>query len=223
MQQEPENLLRELTQCHALIRELLEKLRHLEALTEKQKHQLAQLLRYRYGQRADRVQADQLVLWALEELGSPPAEKPEEQNRARKAQQRGHGRKDLPRKRVEHEAPEKERICGQCGCPKERIGQEVSEQLEYIPASFYVLEHVCPKYACRLCEGELVRASKPMQPIEKGLPGPGLLAHVITSKYSDHLPLYRLEGIFWRHGLQIARSTMCDWMAACAESGQSAL
>ncbi len=124
--------------------------------------------------------------------------------------------KDLPRKRVVYEAPADELTCPCCNKPRTKIGEEVSEQLEFEPASLYVIEHVRFKYACKHCEANVVTADKPLQPIDKGLPGPGLLAHVITSKYADHLPLYRLERIFRRHGVEIPRSTSCGWMAASA-------
>ncbi len=86
---------------------------------------------------------------------------------------------------------------------RRRIGREVSEQLEYLPASFKVLRHVRHTYACNRCEATAIEpqiqtAAKPPQPIDKGLAGPGLLAYVITSKLGDHLPLYRLEHIFQR-------------------------
>ena len=94
-----------------------------------------------------------------------------------------------------------EKPCPACGELRERIGQEVSEQLEYLPASFKVLRHIRHKYGCRRCEHDgynpqIAAAAKPAQPIDKGLPGPGLLAYVATSKLGDHLPLYRLEHIF---------------------------
>ena len=84
-------------------------------------------------------------------------------------------------------------------------------------ACLFVLEHVRPKYACAGCAAHVVIAPRLPEPIERGLPGAGLLAHVITSKLADHLPLYRQEGIFKRHDVELARSTLCDWMAACAE------
>ncbi len=98
----------------------------------------------------------------------------------------------------------------------------MSEQLEYLPASFKVLRHIRHKYGCRRCEHDgynpqIAAAAKPAQPIDKGLPGPGLLAYVATSKLADHLPLYRLEHIFQRQNLAIARSTMCAWLAAAGE------
>jgi transposase len=107
-----------------------------------------------------------------------------------------------------------------------RIGKEVTEQLEHIPASFKVYQHIRHKYACKPCaqgcdqcdsKAQIEIAEKPVQPISKGLPGPGLLAHVITSKLGDHLPLYRLEKILARQDVHIARSTMCAWMLATGE------
>ena len=93
----------------------------------------------------------------------------------------------------------------------------MSEQLDYIPANLFVHEHIRCKYACPQCRSHVVTAPKPAQPIDKGLPAAGLIAHVVVCKYGDHLPLYRQEQIFARHGLEIARSTTCDWMASAAE------
>jgi transposase len=145
---------------------------------------------------------------------SPPSQ--EEPAKSRKRRGRKRLPKDLPRKRVMYELSPDELLCPCCQKPREKISEEVSEQLEYEPASLFVIEHVRWTYACKGCEGNVATASKPMQPIEKGLAGPGLLAHVITSKYADHLPLHRMERILRRHGVDIARSTMCDWMAQCA-------
>jgi transposase len=97
------------------------------------------------------------------------------------------------------------------------IGEELSEQLEYVPSSLFIIVHARFRYACRPCQEHIALADKPQQPIDKGLPGPGLLAQTITSKYSDHLPLYRLEDIFARHGVELLRATLCGWMASCAE------
>jgi len=96
------------------------------------------------------------------------------------------------------------------------MGEDVSERLEYVPPSLVVIEEVCQKYACvKGCT--VVTAAKPMAPIEKGLPGPGLLAQVAVSKYGDHLPLHRQADIFGRQGVEISRQTMCDWMRAGAD------
>jgi transposase len=97
------------------------------------------------------------------------------------------------------------------------IGEEVSKQLEYVPASMRVLQHVHFRYACRACQEHVAIADKPLQLIDKGLPGPGLLAQTTTTKYADHLPLYRLEDIFTCHGVELSRATLCGWMASCAE------
>jgi transposase len=96
------------------------------------------------------------------------------------------------------------------------IGEEISEQLEYVPASLHVVQQACQKYACpKGCT--VITAAKPPAPVEKGMAGPGLLAHVAVSKYGDHLPLHRQEAIFARQGVDLSRQTMCDWMRQCAE------
>jgi transposase len=92
------------------------------------------------------------------------------------------------------------------------IGHDITEILEYIPAGFYVRQIIRRKYAPSGGQGSVVMAPLPALPIEKGRPGPGVLAYIITSKYCEHLPLYRLEQIFARHGLQIPRTTQCDWV-----------
>ena len=125
---------------------------------------------------------------------------------------------DLPRRRLIHDVPEAAKVCGECGHEKKLIGQEVTEQLEYVPASTFVIEHVQLKYACPCCKAGVVQGEKPAQPIEKCIAGPGLLAHVIVSKYSEHLPLYRQEAILARHGVQLSRALLCQWAMASAEA-----
>ncbi len=130
--------------------------------------------------------------------------------------------KALPRERIEHALPEQERCCTACGVELTKIREEVPEQLDYTPASFQIIEHVRGVFACKSCEETMVRAPKPAQAIEKGLPGPGLLAQVVVSKYADHQPLYRPAQIYGRHGVtRLSRSTLCDWIAETAEAGQS--
>jgi len=127
-----------------------------------------------------------------------------------------HGRnalpQDLPREVIEIEPPDEEKICPVCHKEKERIGSEETEKLEYVPASFYVKKYVRYKFACKACESHVSIGELPPMVIDKGIPGEGLLAHIITSKYGDHLPLNRLEGILQRHGVKITVSTMCDWV-----------
>jgi transposase len=104
--------------------------------------------------------------------------------------------------------------CTACGGRLRRIGQDVSKQLEYVPPRFKVIRHVRPKLACVACE-TIFQASAPSRPIARGVAGPGLLAHVLVSKYCDHAPLHRLSGIFAREGVDIDRSTMAGWVAQC--------
>ena len=212
--------------AHQLIRELLATLRQQTHLNATLQHQLEQLLRRIYGRKSEKLDPNQLLLFARELLEAtesqttpeptPAPAAPSPANRPTK----GHGRKplpaSLPRKPVVHDVTPEQRLCPDCGGDRTRIGEEIREQLEYVPASLIVLPHIRPKDACESCQANVVIAERLPEPIEKGLPGPGLLAHVAVSKYADHLPLYRQEGIFKRFGVDLSRSTMCDWMAAAA-------
>ena len=194
---------------------------------EQQEHRIAQLLHRLYGVKQERIDPAQLMLFDDEELAALVQEatdaddKANEREAPRRRHRRGHGRRPLPehlpREQVVYELTEDERRCPCCGETRAEIGRECSEQLEYVPASFKVIEHVRVKYACRRCEEHVALAAKPPQPIDKGLPGPGLLAHLIVSKYGDHMPLYRQEDIFMRHGVCVRRSTQCGWLAAAAD------
>src|SRR5262249_44995159 len=118
-------------------------------------------------------------------------------------------------------ATEADKRCPCCGRPRVCIGTQVSEQLDYQPASYFVVQHARETWACRSCDGPSERrfattGPAVVRPIPKGLPGPGLLAHLITCKYAAHLPLHRLEGIVARSGVALCRSTLCDWMASAA-------
>jgi transposase/uncharacterized coiled-coil protein SlyX len=130
---------------------------------------------------------------------------------------------ELPRVEVIHDIPEEQKVCA-CGSPLVCIGREVSEKLDYIPAKIQVIQDVRLKYACNSCEGvesegpTVQIAPAPPQIIPKGLASPGLLAHIAVSKYADALPLYRQEKIFERHGIDISRSTMAEWMVRAAKA-----
>ena len=216
----------DLATCHGMIRELAASLRDAHRQVEQLGHRLDLLLRRFYGPRSERVDPGQLLLFADGDEGEPSISAPtagsvvETSASAPPRPVKGHGRKalpsDLPRERQVHEIPPGQRACPECGHDRSPIGEETSEQLDYRPAALFVVEHVRVKLACRHCQEHVAVASKPPQPIEKGLPGPGLLAQVITSKFADHLPLYRQEGIFARHGADISRKTMCGWMAESA-------
>jgi len=194
---------------------------------QRQEERIAKLLRQQYGPRRERIGPDQLLLFTEEELEQIIAElkqKQEEEDdppRKKKRKRKGHGRRPLPahlpREQEVHELSAEELPCPCCGELRVEIGSETSEQLEVVPATVKVIEHVRKKYACRHCEEQVEIAAKPPQPICRGLPGPGLLAHTVLGKFGDHLPLYRQEDILARHGVVIRRSTLCDWMAAAAE------
>ena len=196
------------------------------------RHRLSQLLRNSYGPRAERFDPRQLLLFGLRvpPLDMQAAGESPKDSREKSANRSRHGRRKLPehlpRIPVEHDLSEEQKPCPCRGQERHRIGQECAEQLEYLPASFLVLQHVRHKYACKHCNsGECNRcdgnahiklADKPSEGIERSLAGPGLLAYVITSKLADHLPLYRIEQIFARQKMEIARSTLCGWMSAAA-------
>src|SRR5262249_32809258 len=141
---------------------------------------------------------------------APPAADPKpDATPGTKKKQPGHGRKglpeNLPRVPVIHELTEAERRCPECGETGTQISTERSEQLDYKPASLFVVVHERCTYACAHCQGHVITADKPAQPIPKGLPGPGLAAHVITEKYADHIPLNRQERRLARQGVEITR------------------
>jgi transposase len=119
----------------------------------------------------------------------------------------------LPRERVMHEPPPSCPCCG--GTVLRKIGEDVTEVLEYTPSAFQVIEHVRPKVSCRGCE-TIVQAAVPSLPIERGRPGPGLLAHVIVSKYADALPLHRQSEIYERQGVELNRTILADWVGTMA-------
>ncbi len=106
--------------------------------------------------------------------------------------------------------------CPDCGSQLRHFGDDVSEQLEYVPESFKVIRHVQPKFTCTGCD-RVVEAPAPSRPIERGLAGPSLLAHVIVSKYADHLPLFRQSEIYARQGVEISRSTLAGWVGAASD------
>jgi transposase/regulator of replication initiation timing len=116
-----------------------------------------------------------------------------------------------PRVRIEHDLDESLKIC-KCGCGLSKIGEEISERLDVIPAQVRVLQHVRFKYACKACTDGVTTAPMPAQVIPKGIPSPGLLSHVCISKFDDHLPLYRQSEIWARLGVEIPRSTLSSWV-----------
>ena len=230
MEIDPHHLPNDPAALRQIVIGLLEELDTKERRLQQVQHMLEQLLRHRYGPKRERVDENQLFLFAAEIVnagadnapasGNADSEQQADAAPQRKRKRQGHGRKPLPesleRRRVVYDLDEGERQCPQCQGELHHIGEEVSERLEYVPASFHVIQEACQKYGCgQGCT--VVTAEKPMPPIDKGLLGPGLLAQVVVSKYGDHLPLYRQEGIYQRHGVELSRKTMCGWMRQCAE------
>jgi len=129
---------------------------------------------------------------------------------------------ELPRVEVVHELPEHELTC-ECGCRKQAIGEETSEQLEIIPMQVQVIRHIRKTYACKACESAPVTADKPAQLIEKSLASPSVLAMLLATKYADGIPLYRFEKMLSRHGIDIPRQTLGRWVIQCGEQLQPLL
>jgi len=125
---------------------------------------------------------------------------------------------DLPREQIIHDLREEDKVCD-CGCQLHKIGADTSEQLEWIPAQVKIIEHIRLKYGCRNCKGDsgVITAPAPKLPIPKSIATPGLLSEIITSKYEDHLPLYRQEKILQRMGIDIPRATLSNWMLKCGQ------
>src|SRR5438093_6210480 len=215
----------DLPTARALIASLQEQLTKSQREIAALRHELDILCQRLFGKKSERADPRQLKL-ALEQLANErgPITEPVELDSGETAV-RGHTRRrptgrrplpaHLPRTRVEIDIAEADKQCA-CGHRRTRIGEDVSEKLEYEPASFVVIETVRPKYACPHCHEGVVEAPVPPQAIEKSMAGEGLLAHVVVSKYVDHLPLHRLERIFLRQGIDLSRTTMCDWIAAIA-------
>ena len=177
---------------HGLVHVLVSELKARELRVEQLEARIARLQRLQFGRssekRTQEIEQLQLALDDLhEETGAAAAERPAALRQVMGKPVRRPLPDHLPREEIVH-APAC--ACPQCGGVLRRLGEEVTEVLDYVPASFKVIRHVRPKFSCRTCEAITV-APMPSLPIERGRPGAGLLAHVLVSKYADHLPLYR--------------------------------
>lgn len=231
-------LVRECAARDAIIEQVKrEAAEQLQAERQRHKVEMDAVLRRFYGPRSETFDPTELLLFGEAMAEAAPvdpavvqAESGEKLVTRKIVTRHKHGRGKLsghlPRFEVIHDLTDDQKRCPCCDAPRACIGSEESEQLEFVPASFKVIVHKRLKYACPACskdcgkcdcKANIAIADKPGQPIDKGLPGPGLLAHIITSKLGDHLPLYRLEKIFDRAGVSVARSTMCAWMMACGD------
>jgi transposase len=198
----------------AVNRLLANEVKALSLKVEQLQHQLHGANRHRFGSKSEGLdqlrldlQEDAEIVQAAEAQANPPSPTKD----AGKSK-RQHSRKPLP----DHLDREDEELspgddCGRCGGTLRTLGEDVTEELEYVPGRFKVKRIIRPRKACSCCEA-IVQSPLPSRPIERGRPGPGLLAHVLVSKYADHLPLYRLSQIFAREGIDLDRSTMADWV-----------
>jgi len=205
------------TALEALVLAQQEKLLSRDSEIEHLKLVIAKLRRMMFGTKSEKVtrEIEQLEL-KLEELETRQAERArttptvtDAKNKPTRRQLPEH----LPRE-VHTHLPQQD-SCTQCGGELRKLSEDVSEMLEYVPASFKVIRHVRPKLSCAKCD-VIVEAPAPARPIERGLAGPGLLAHVLVAKYADHLPLYRQSEIYAREGVDLDRSTLADWVGAAS-------
>jgi transposase len=187
---------------------------------------IAHLRRMQFGRKSEKIdrQVEQLEL-ELEELETAKAARLDELERkldpvkaAAVAAVRKPVRRPLPDhlpREVETHMPASQG-CPACGAELNKLGEDMSEVLEWVPASFKVIRHVRPKLCCSQCD-VIVQAEAPSRPIARGMAGPGLLAHVLVSKYADHLPLNRQSEIYAREGVDLERSTLADWVGSASK------
>jgi transposase len=224
---EANDLRQKLTFAEAVIAELRGVVAELRKQVESQDAHIHRLVKITFGRGGERVEGPTLFDgMVVPEAKVPTPVEPQAREVTPATKRNGHGRrskpKDLPRRREEIDLSEAEKICACCGTLKIRIGQSVSERLDYQPMALFVRELVRPTYACRSCElqghdPQIARAVLPPEPIPKSGIGAGLLAHVIVSKMVDHLPLHRQESILARHGWGVRRSTLCDHLQKCGD------
>jgi transposase len=202
--------------------ELLRTITQIRAELDQRQATIERLMRIAFGRRSERLEGPTLFDACAAPIPPPapePPVTPEPITTTPVKKRKGHGRKplpeNLPHERFEIDLTEPEKLCPCCGKPRIRIGADTSERLDYRPACLFIRETVRPKYGCSACEAQdaspqIVMPPLPPEPIPRGIAASGLLAHLLVSKYLDHLPLYRLESIFERLGWNVSRSTLCD-------------
>ena len=190
-----------------------------DLLIEKLKHQLAGLRRNQFGSRSERL--DQLEMRLEDEEIAEAAEAPTVETEVETGSAQAHEPAKPSRKSLPDHLPRHDEIlspgeaCLSCGGGLKALGEDITEELEYVPGRFVVNRIKRPRMACTCCE-RMHQAPLPSRPIEKGRPGPALLAHVLISKYGDHLPLYRQSQIYAREGIELERSTLAGWVGQSA-------
>lgn len=206
-------------ELRALVERMQVELRFEKTRNEALNFEIARLKRWRFGTSSESLDnTAQAVLFdaivadtALEDQAARDEVTPPAAPRAKRQAVRQALPASLPRIERHHEIEATHCACGEA---LERIGQEVSEQLDCVPAQFFVLRHIRGKYACACCQ-TVQAAPMPAQIIDKGIPAPGLLAQVVVAKHDDHLPLYRQTEIYARSGVHIPRSSMAQWIGIC--------
>lgn len=182
------------------------------------KLQIVKLRRMQFGRKSEKLdhQIEPLEL-QLEDLQADEGEAEREMPAADQAPRKKSVRQPLP----EH-LPRDEKVymppadaCPACGGGLRPLGEDVAEQLKFVPASFRVIRHVRPKLTCSCCDA-IVQAPAPSRPIERGIAGPGLLAHILVAKFADHLPLYRQSVIYAREGVALDRALLASWVGAAS-------
>jgi len=213
----------QIAERNAQISERDDRIANRDAQIKELQSQIAWFKNRMFGTRSEKIDSQQLLLFNELQAQLEALQKEHEDNAETEkityTRKKGHGRKplpdDLPTEDVEY--PLEDSDCPCCGGAMRKIGEEVTEELDFHPGSLFKRRHVRFKYACRQCEEGVFIPPMPPRPIDKGIPGPGLLAHVLTSKYADHAPLNRLQGMLRRHGVDISVSTMCDWVGRMAD------
>jgi transposase len=202
-----------------LVREQQAQLLSRDVLIEQLKLQLARLKKMKFGRSSEQLDAQIAQLeFSLEELEANAAAAVPPKTPAREPANKPARKplpEHLPREPHLHEPTTGSCHCPECGGTLRVLGEDSSEMLEYVPEHWKVIKHVRPKYSCSDCQ-KIVQASAPSRPIERSYAGPGLLAHMLVSKFCDHLPYYRQSQIYARDGVELERSTLADWGRAAS-------
>ena len=201
-----------------LVLDLQEQVSHHAVEIDHLKLLIAKLKRMQFGRKSEKLDRQIAQMeFKLDDLQADESEAATEAQSAGRKIRKKSERKPLPAHlpREEKIYPPAEQACPACGAELRHLGDDISEQLEFVPASFRVIRHIRPKMTCTCCDC-IVQAPAPSRPIERGMAGPGLLAHVVVSKFADHLPLYRQSVIYAREGVELDRGLLADWVGASA-------
>lgn len=200
------------------IRDLKQLLEHKNGYIQSLEEAIRQARRQKFGSSSEKISVDQAQLFNEAESDSEAdvavdtEDTTEVKGHTRKKKPRTSIPADYPREDITYDLSEEDKICPHDGTPLKLIGCADHEQLDIVPAQIKVIRHRRLKYACPCCEGYIVTADKPRQPIEKSIASPGLLAYIAVQKYCDALPLYRQSAIFKRIGVELERTNLSNWM-----------